>query len=171
VLEAVKNDPLALRWADQSCKCDKDIILQAVQLSGESLRSADDQMKNDRDIVLAAVRQNSLALMWAGDEVLEDESFAVEARQNFHILRIAMMSGRRTYIAVPTNGLGWGVPVVAALCCERLKLSCDYTDVRLLHGTEVVPKHALPSAPPFIGRPGTVTELQLVLPSGNVTEP
>jgi len=60
VLEAVKINGLALKYADNSFKKDKEIVLEAVKqdadsfVAQDSLKFADESLKKDPDIIKAA---------------------------------------------------------------------------------------------------------------------
>jgi len=57
VLEAVKQNGLALQFADESFRKDKSIVLEAVKSSGGTLEFADESLQKDPDIIQAAKRQ------------------------------------------------------------------------------------------------------------------
>ena len=54
VLEAVKQDGLALEYADESLKKNKSIVLEALKLDGYALKFADESLQKDPDIIKAA---------------------------------------------------------------------------------------------------------------------
>ena len=54
VLEAVKQDGLALEYADESLQKDKSIVLEAVKQDGVALEYADESLQKDPDIIKAA---------------------------------------------------------------------------------------------------------------------
>jgi hypothetical protein len=54
VLEMVKEDGIALEYADESLKKDKSIVLVAVKEHGYALQFADEALKKDPDIIKAA---------------------------------------------------------------------------------------------------------------------
>eukprot|EP00971_Amphidinium_carterae_P046421 914009-Amphidinium_carterae.1 len=105
VLAAVKKNWRALKHASVSCRGDREIVLAAVKQDWHALHYAAlssrtyepaESCRGDRAIVLAAVQQDSQYLaLAASDELLEDSSFAVEAKQDYHILKISMISGRQ----------------------------------------------------------------------------
>ena len=51
-----------LKYADESCKKNKQLLLEAVSQDGRLLEHADQSLKMDSDIVLAAVKQIGRAL-------------------------------------------------------------------------------------------------------------
>eukprot|EP00971_Amphidinium_carterae_P120956 2396110-Amphidinium_carterae.1 len=95
-----------------------------------ALKHAADSLKADRDVVLAAVQQDSDALPYAADYLLEDPSFATEAKREFHLLKVTMLSGRSTVVAV--LGL-WNVKRVLDECRRRLGLADDGATMELWH--------------------------------------
>jgi hypothetical protein len=56
VLETVKEDGIALEYADKSLKKDKSIVLEAVKQYGFALEYADESLQKDPDIIKAAKR-------------------------------------------------------------------------------------------------------------------
>ena len=54
VLEAVKNDGSALKYASENLKEDREIVLEAVKNDGSALEYASENLKEDREIVLEA---------------------------------------------------------------------------------------------------------------------
>jgi hypothetical protein len=49
---------LALQFADDSLKKDKEVALAAVECDGYALNCVDESLKKDREVVMAAVEQN-----------------------------------------------------------------------------------------------------------------
>ena len=58
ILTAIQENGLALEYADESLKKDKNIVLAAIKQNGAALQYADQNLKQDKDIVLIAVQQN-----------------------------------------------------------------------------------------------------------------
>ena len=54
VLETVKQNGVALEYADESLKKDKSIVLEAVKQYGPALEYADESLQKDPDIIKAA---------------------------------------------------------------------------------------------------------------------
>jgi len=46
-LEAVKNKVMALKYADEKLKSDRNIVLVAIHQNGNSIKYADEKFKND----------------------------------------------------------------------------------------------------------------------------
>jgi len=136
VLAAVRQDWQALEWASAPC------------------RSA-------RPIVVAGVAQDSMALKWAEDELLEDETFAVEAKLDFFILKITLLSGRTTFVASPVE-LRELREAVLPRCCQRLGMARGGHEV-LVNGADCVPVGARVPAWPGIQPSGKITEYQLII--------
>lgn len=65
VLEAVKQNGLALEYAPARFLGDRGIVLEAVQKNGLMLKHAQEPLKRDFAIVLAAVKQDGGALKYA----------------------------------------------------------------------------------------------------------
>ena len=65
VLEAVKQNGLALEYAPARFLGDRGIVLEAVQKNGLMLKHAQEPLKRDFAIVLAAVKQHGGALKYA----------------------------------------------------------------------------------------------------------
>ncbi len=72
VLEAVKQNGLALQFASEKLQDDKNVVLEAVKQYGRALRFASENLRDDKDIVMTAVQQNRYALMYASKELQED---------------------------------------------------------------------------------------------------
>ena len=86
VLEALKNDGLALRFISTEFKNDREIVLEAVKSSGKALEYASDELKNDREIVLEAVKRiksyGSGVLKFASSELKNNKEVAFTAIQS-----------------------------------------------------------------------------------------
>ena len=54
VLKTVKEDGIALEYADENLKKDKSIVLEAVKEHGYALQFADKSLQKDPDIIKAA---------------------------------------------------------------------------------------------------------------------
>jgi len=93
VLAAVRQNGLALQYATETLKADRDVVLAAVQKrNGRVLKCATEALRADRDVVLAAVQQDAGAIEFAADELLEDPTFAMEAKGRYHLLKLTMLS-------------------------------------------------------------------------------
>eukprot|EP00971_Amphidinium_carterae_P174655 3462040-Amphidinium_carterae.1 len=67
--------------------------------------------------------------------MLEDPTFATEAkREEFHLLKLRMLSGRSTVVAARS---AWIIEIVLERCCSRLNLADDGSTIKLWHGTEM----------------------------------
>ena len=69
MLEAVKQNWEALKFASAVLKNDGEIVLEAVKQDGYALRYASAALKDDHQIVLEAVKQNWKALKFASTEL------------------------------------------------------------------------------------------------------
>ena len=56
ILEAVKSDGLALKYASDGLKEDHEVVLEAVKSDGLALEYASDGLQQDREVVLEAVK-------------------------------------------------------------------------------------------------------------------
>ena len=72
VLLAVKQNGLALRYADASLKSDKEVVIEAVKQNGVALRFAHASLKSDKEVVVEAVKQHGYALYYADDSLKSD---------------------------------------------------------------------------------------------------
>jgi len=70
---------LALEYASDELKNNKEVALIALGNDGEALEFASDELKNNKEIVLAAVHQNGIALPSASDGLINDPSVVGEA--------------------------------------------------------------------------------------------
>lgn len=75
----VRYTPVMLRDADEACKKNKKLFLEAVGQDGKHLEYADQSLKRDRDVVLAAVRQYGYALTYADETLKNDKTIVLEA--------------------------------------------------------------------------------------------
>ena len=90
VLTAVENDGYALFHASEELKNDKEVVLTAVKNDGYALRFASEELKNDKDVVLQAVLNNGFALEYASDRLKNDKEVVLTAvKQNGHVLKYA----------------------------------------------------------------------------------
>lgn len=76
---SVRYTPVMLRDADESCKKNKTLFLEAVGQNGKLLEYADASLKRDRDVVLTAVRQYGYALKYADETLKNDRTIVLEA--------------------------------------------------------------------------------------------
>ena len=81
VLAAIRKNSWALEFASEQLKGDKDVVLAAVQQDGWALEFASEQLKGDKDVVLAAVQQNGLALQYASEQLKGDRAVVLAAIQ------------------------------------------------------------------------------------------
>ena len=79
ILADAEKNSMALQFASDKLKGDKDYVLAAVIRNGLALQYASEELKDDRDIVLAAVKENGCALQFASDELKGDKDIIVLA--------------------------------------------------------------------------------------------
>jgi hypothetical protein len=72
VLKAVKQYGLALKYASDELRGDREVVMAAVKQDGLALKYASDELRGDREVVLAAVWQDAYALSCASDEVIAE---------------------------------------------------------------------------------------------------
>ena len=72
---------MMLRYASDTLKNDRDVVLAAVQHNGMVLHYASANLRNDQDIVLAAVQQHGDALQYASDGLRNDQGVVLVAVQ------------------------------------------------------------------------------------------
>ena len=70
VLEAVKQDGNALKFASDELKGDRVVVMEAVKQNGWALEYAAEELRGDREVVLEAVKQSGWALQYAGSLLL-----------------------------------------------------------------------------------------------------
>ena len=74
----VQNDGLALEFASDELKNDKEIVLLAISQYGEALYYASDELRNDKEIVMAAIKQDGEVLEYASNELRKDKEFILQ---------------------------------------------------------------------------------------------
>jgi len=103
-MAAVKQDGMALQYADESLKRDRDIVLAAVKQNGFVCRYADKSLRRDSEFVLSAVKRNGSALRLADESLKRDRGVVFTAVMNSNDRRVlhqwAHESVRREYLAV-----------------------------------------------------------------------
>mmetsp|Transcript_45611 Transcript_45611/g.83518 ORF Transcript_45611/g.83518 Transcript_45611/m.83518 type:complete len:235 (-) Transcript_45611:77-781(-) len=188
VLEAVQQYGVLLRHAGDRCQQDKEIVIAAVNQTICALMSVADWCLRDPDIVRAAVKSQPDALVlfphgcrrdrqlmqaaveqrWealscVSDCLIDDASFATEARRQFHILRVSMLSGKHAfalYRGAQTDSVK--ARHVLQKCCERLELDKRDT-AKLVHGSEMIPPGTSLADFPGLQPLGEVSDYQLVV--------
>eukprot|EP00971_Amphidinium_carterae_P294251 5842367-Amphidinium_carterae.1 len=139
VLAAVQQNGYALKHATEAMRgegeatealrADREIVLSAVQKNGYTLQYATEALRADREVVQAAVQQNEYTLRYAADALLEDPTFATKAKEEFHLLKLTMLSGRSTVVAAKDDE---NVDYVLDQARERLGLPDDGARMELL---------------------------------------
>lgn len=79
VLAAVKQCGYALRYASKELQADKAVVLAAVKSFGSSLEFASEELRNDKAVVLAAIRKFGSSLRYASDDLKDDKELVLEA--------------------------------------------------------------------------------------------
>jgi hypothetical protein len=61
---------MALEYADDALKANRELVLEAIKNNGTALQYADDTLKADREVVIEAVKNNGYAfeyqIPWRG---------------------------------------------------------------------------------------------------------
>jgi len=76
---AVGSNPLALEFASETVKANRDIVLAAVTKNGAVLQFASEQLREDENCELAAVRCSPLALEFTSGKIRGDRSIVLDA--------------------------------------------------------------------------------------------
>jgi hypothetical protein len=79
-LAAVKSDALALKFASNELRGDRDVVLAAVESDGEALEYASKKLREDGGIVLAAVTSNGRALEYASKKLRSHPDIVAAAK-------------------------------------------------------------------------------------------
>ncbi|EFC46766.1 serine-threonine kinase [Naegleria gruberi] len=79
ILEVVKQDGLAIKHADSSLQKDREIVLEAVKQNVYALKYADSSLKKDREIILKSVKKNGLTLEFTDSSLKKDREIVSEA--------------------------------------------------------------------------------------------
>ncbi len=80
VLEAVKQEGLALLNASNELQNNKEVVLEAVKQEGMALEYASDELQNNKEIVIEAVKKDSLVLFFASERLQDDKDVLNTAR-------------------------------------------------------------------------------------------
>lgn len=85
-----------LRFASDTLRHDKDVVLAAVKKNGFALEVAAEKLQADRSVVLEAVRTHGLALQFASEGLRDDEAVVLAAvRKDGYALQFASQWLRR----------------------------------------------------------------------------
>ena len=114
---------LALEYANDTLKNDKEVVLTAVRSKGYALKWASDALRADREVVLAAVAQNVGALEWASYAFGADREVVLAVAQDGERRRWGGPAGCSRLIevvlaAVAQSGYALGMEV---MCFEMTK--------------------------------------------------
>ena len=55
-MEAVRQDGRALKFASETLRSDKEVVMEAVQQNGNALRFASETLQSDEEVVMEAGR-------------------------------------------------------------------------------------------------------------------
>eukprot|EP00971_Amphidinium_carterae_P040506 795030-Amphidinium_carterae.1 len=169
ILAAVKQNGLALQFVAGSVRGDRDIILAAVKQNGLALHFVAESFRSDREIVLTAIQKvrkglEALVLRLLPDELIEDSSFAIDAKESCHILKISMISGRQAIVlSERDHRRDLNTEEVLRRCCDKLGIRTTGSSMCLVSGDDVVPARTVVSDWPGIRATGEISEYQLVV--------
>eukprot|EP00931_Biecheleriopsis_adriatica_P020434 TRINITY_DN13661_c0_g1_i1.p1 TRINITY_DN13661_c0_g1~~TRINITY_DN13661_c0_g1_i1.p1 ORF type:complete len:726 (+),score=144.48 TRINITY_DN13661_c0_g1_i1:347-2524(+) len=79
VLEAVREEGRALKYAADELRSDRKLVLEAFREDRRALVYAADELRSDRNFVLEAVRENGRAFQYVADEFRSNRNFMLEA--------------------------------------------------------------------------------------------
>ena len=82
ILLAVQKSGYALEYASTELRGEKEIVMVAVQNQGRALEYASADLRNDKDIVLAAIHNDAFSYSFASDELRDNEEVLLEAMSN-----------------------------------------------------------------------------------------
>ena len=82
-LKAVKQNGLALEYASDELKNDKEVVLAAVKQYGRALEYASDRLKDDKEVVLAAIEKYGYASAWASERLNNDKEVVLAAVKQY----------------------------------------------------------------------------------------
>ena len=84
------NNGLALQYASERLRDDKDVVLAAVKEDGHTLQFVSDRLRDDKDVVMAAVKQEGYILDYASSRLKDDEEVVLAAIKEYaYVLEIA----------------------------------------------------------------------------------
>lgn len=89
VLEAIKNDGEALKYASEELRGDKEVVLTALETNKDdfgikyTLKYASEELRGDREVVLAAINGDGRALKYASKELRQDRELVLTAMSKY----------------------------------------------------------------------------------------
>jgi len=78
VMTAVVKNCLALQYASEALKADKEVVMQVVEFYGSALQYASEALRADKEVVMKAVN-NGLALQYASEALKADKEVVMKA--------------------------------------------------------------------------------------------
>mmetsp|Transcript_8279 Transcript_8279/g.14839 ORF Transcript_8279/g.14839 Transcript_8279/m.14839 type:complete len:205 (-) Transcript_8279:135-749(-) len=162
VLAAVRCRGPELQHASEHLKRDREVVLAAVQQTGFALKHAAKELKRDREVVLAAMKEVKCALHYAAEELLLDSDFARQTKEECHILKVSLLSGRYVYHLSKAADIPETAEFIVQWCCWQFGLKHQGTEA-LVHGDVVVPQNAYLANFPGMQPLGQISEYQLVV--------
>ena len=90
VLTRIRQDGMALEYASEELKKDREVVMAAVVEDGGALQYASEELKNNESVMLAAVYKDGLLLRYASEELKNNWSVVYSAfKQNREALQYA----------------------------------------------------------------------------------
>ena len=74
---------IALEYADESLRADREVVLAAVKQDALSLEYADESLKADGEFMLMVVKQHGFALQYADESLKADDNFMLAVLKGF----------------------------------------------------------------------------------------
>lgn len=78
VVEAYKNNPVALDYIAPEVWGNKEVVLALVQVDGKLLQKASLEIQNDKEVAITAFKQNDLARRYFGPEIWKNREAVLE---------------------------------------------------------------------------------------------
>mmetsp|Transcript_53316 Transcript_53316/g.98586 ORF Transcript_53316/g.98586 Transcript_53316/m.98586 type:complete len:182 (-) Transcript_53316:1-546(-) len=125
VLAAVKSYGMAFYCTTEHLQHDREIVLAAVTSDPNVIKAAPTEFRNDRELMQIALEHMRDLVPYASSELLEDATFARQAKAEWYLFKVYVLSGRSCCVALPPMSSARGTDIRALLmweCCERLGL-------------------------------------------------
>ena len=79
VMTAAAQEPIALFYATEELRGDREVVMTAVTSNGQALKYATEELRGDRGVVMAAVAKDGSALEYATQELRGDREVVMTA--------------------------------------------------------------------------------------------
>ena len=103
-MAAVKNEGLALEFADKLLKKDKEIVIEAVRNDGFAIANADYKYLDDKEVAIEAIKNNTGAFLLLNKKLTEDNDIinlaglgnkSSKTKNNFKDLKKHLLKGEK----------------------------------------------------------------------------